>query len=218
MSAQDNGLVILLAGLWMPGAVMRPLARRLHGSGFATRIFGYDSMRSELTANARRLAHFVAAQPAASLDLVGHSLGAVLIMRMLEVAPDARIRRAVLLAPPYRDSYAGRVLGRHAPGRVLLGRGVPEWLAGARGHAGSGASGVQIGVVAGTRRFGLGSLVIAGMPRPNDGVVTVEETRVHGMRDHIVLPVTHSGMLFSAAVARRVCEFLRDGAFTRAPG
>jgi hypothetical protein len=41
----------------------------------------------------------------------------------------------------------------------------------------------------------------------------VAETDVPGMRDRIVLHVSHSGMLVSRAVARQICAFLRDGAF-----
>jgi hypothetical protein len=43
--------------------------------------------------------------------------------------------------------------------------------------------------------------------------VSVSETRLPAMRDHIVLNVNHSGMLVSRAVARQICAFLREGAF-----
>jgi hypothetical protein len=36
------------------------------------------------------------------------------------------------------------------------------------------------------------------------------------MRDHIVLNVSHSGMLVSNAVVRQVCTFLREGRFAHA--
>jgi len=51
------------------------------------------------------------------------------------------------------------------------------------------------------------------LPGSNDGVVRLEETEVAGMRDRIVLPVSHSGMLVSARVAREVAVFLERGAF-----
>ncbi len=46
-----------------------------------------------------------------------------------------------------------------------------------------------------------------------DGNVTVDETRLPGAREHLVLPVTHTGMLLSARVARAVGTFLADCAF-----
>lgn len=71
---------------------------------------------------------------------------------------------------------------------------------------------IEIGAIAGTRRLGVG-MAFARLDNPNDGVVTVAETRLPGLADHLVLPVSHSGMLFSARVAREVCAFLRAGRF-----
>ena len=70
----------------------------------------------------------------------------------------------------------------------------------------------ELGVIAGSRPWGLGSLMMR-LPGTNDGVVRLEETEVTGMRDRIVLPVSHSGMLASARVAREVAAFLERGAF-----
>ena len=63
-------------------------------------------------------------------------------------------------------------------------------------------------------RFGLGH-VIGRIEEENDGSVAVAETRLSGARDHIVLPVSHSGMLFSREVARQVGHFLTHGTFAR---
>jgi hypothetical protein len=43
--------------------------------------------------------------------------------------------------------------------------------------------------------------------------VRLEETEARGMRDRVVLPLSHSGMLVSAHVAREVAAFLQRGAF-----
>jgi hypothetical protein len=60
---------------------------------------------------------------------------------------------------------------------------------------------------------GIGRIVAPDLPAPSDGVVSVAETRLPAMRDHIVLDVNHFGMLTSRAVVRQVCAFLRDGTF-----
>ncbi|MCB1636763.1 MAG: hypothetical protein KDI51_19400, partial [Xanthomonadales bacterium] len=55
---------------------------------------------------------------------------------------------------------------------------------------------LEIGVVAGDRPYGVGRIV-PNVPKPNDGMVTVAETRWPGARDHIVLPLTHMQMLWA---------------------
>jgi len=45
--------------------------------------------------------------------------------------------------------------------------------------------------------------------------VWVTETDLPGATDQIRLRVSHSGMVFSALVARQVAAFLRDGRFER---
>jgi hypothetical protein len=51
------------------------------------------------------------------------------------------------------------------------------------------------------------------LPGTSDGVVRVEETGVQGMRERVVLPVSHSAMVVSARVAAQVDAFLRDARF-----
>jgi hypothetical protein len=58
-----------------------------------------------------------------------------------------------------------------------------------------------------------GGRLFARLPKPNDGSVVVEETQLDGMTDHIVLPVSHSGLLFSANAALQAIHFLRHGRF-----
>ena len=70
----------------------------------------------------------------------------------------------------------------------------------------------ELGVIAGSHPWGLGRMLMR-LPGTNDGVVRLEETEAPGMRDRVVLPLSHSGMLVSAHVAREVAAFLERGAF-----
>ena len=117
-----------------------------------------------------------------------------------------------MLGTPYAECHAARRLARWPGGRTALGRSIAEWLEGSRPALDAGH---EIGVIAGSLPLGLGSLVAPDLPAPSDGAVSVEETRCPGMRDHVVLNVSHSGMLVSRAVARQIATFLRDGAFAR---
>ena len=55
--------------------------------------------------------------------------------------------------------------------------------------------------------------VFADLPVPNDGTVCVEETRLLGGAAELVLDVSHTGMLFSSAVADATRKFLQRGSF-----
>lgn len=209
MAGQD--IVILVHGLWVHGAVMALLQRRIARCGYRAVSYSYPSMRLTLTENADRLGQFCRSFSAAKLHFVGHSLGGLVIVRMIERAPELRVGRIVLAGTPFSDSFAARRLARLPGGRSALGRSMPEWLSGRRPvqlrH--------EIGVIAGSIGVGIGRLVAPDLPKPNDGVVSVVETQLPAMRDHVVLKVNHTGMLISAVVARQICDFIRRGAFVK---
>jgi len=203
--------VVLLHGLWMNRFVMGWLAHRLASHGYAVHLFGYPSFARALDANAETFARFLATVQARTLHLVGHSLGGVTALASLAARPEPRVRRVVLLGSPVRGSASGVQLAAHRIGRQLLGRSVGLWGITPVEEA---PPGVEVGVIAGTRRLGLG-VIFARLAGPNDGVVTVAETELPGARDTALVHVGHSQMLVSPAVARQTEHFLRTGRFVR---
>lgn len=204
--------VVLIHGLWMHGTVMKWMARRIARAGYAVHCYSYPSVRMSLAENARRLAAFCQTLDARPLHLVGHSLGGILIARMLDEPHRLDIGRVVLLGAPFVDSFAARRLCRVRLGCIAVGASIGEWLRGAKPEA---FSRHDIGVIAGSRGVGLGVMMAPDLPTPHDGTVSVAETVVPGARDFIVLPVTHTQMVVSALVVRQVCGFLRRGSFVR---
>ncbi len=201
----------------MHGIAMEFLRRRVARCGYRALAYSYPSLRLTLSENVERLAQYCRGIDAQRLHFVGHSLGGLVVLRMLERAPHLVTGlapgRVVLAGPPFAGSFAAGRLARLPGGRAALGRSLPEWLASA---GGAGCAGREVGVIAGSRRLGAARLVAPDQPAPNDGVVSVGETRLPGMRDHIVLKVSHSGMLVSRSVAHQICAFLRSGAFEHA--
>jgi pimeloyl-ACP methyl ester carboxylesterase len=208
MTRAEGGRVVLVHGLWMNGLAMWPLARRLARCGYEVTRHGYRSVRRSLRENARRLAA-ACEKSDAPLHLVGHSLGGLVIMTMLREHPEINVHRVVLVGSPYADSAAALGMARFATSRGLLGRTMQDWLRQPRPPV---PDGVELGVVAGDVSVGLGRLFVR-LPKPNDGVVILDETRVPGAADSIVLHISHSAMLISPAVARAVCSFLKSGSF-----
>ena len=202
--------VVVAHGLYMPGSELYLLRRRLIRAGFSATQFRYRTIVHDVDRSAALLAEYVAKVPGDTVHLVGHSLGGIVILKMIERYGVERIGRIVSLGSPFCGSVSAVNLRRLPGGRYLLGRAMAQ----ANEEAGERAwNGVRdLGVIAGDRARGMGR-VVGPLPKPNDGTVTVAETRLPGATDHIVLPVTHLSMLWSRAVADQVIGFLRDGRF-----
>jgi len=196
----------------MHGVVCAALAHRLRRAGYRVALFSYRSVRWGMSDIGARLHARALASGAGRLHFVGHSLGGLVILSTLARFLDLHVGRVILLGSPCTDCETARQLGARRGGPLLLGRALHDWSP-ADGEA--VARRVPVGVIAGTRRIGMGAL-LARLEGANDGVVRVEETQLPGIADHLVMRVSHSGLLLSGRVADQVLRFLRDGRFGHA--
>lgn len=201
---------ILLHGVWMRGFSLLALRRRLEASGYSTELFEYASVVGGPEPGIARLMRRMQAATAPRVHLVGHSLGGLVALQAVrrggEELPPGRV---VCLGSPLRGSGTARGVAKLPGGSYLLGKSLDLLRTGLERWNGER----DVGVVAGSLPIGLGR-VIGGLQAPHDGTVGVDETRLEGIADHRELPVTHTGLLFSAAAAQLTAGFLRDGRFT----
>jgi len=126
-----------------------------------------------------------------------------------------RLGRVVMLAPPNCGSELAdlvTLLGLQKPilgqvGSHLRTRRTPDI------ERALGPVDYDLGIIAGDRPFD--PILTRLLPRPNDGKVTVAATKVEGMRDHIVLPVSHTLMVMHPQVAAQTLAYLEKGRFER---
>ena len=209
--------VMTIHGLWMTGVETAFMRRRLRDQyGYCTSTFHYRTVRATLSENAARLRDCIVERfpdLGVPLHLVGHSLGGLVIFRMLRDWPDAPPGRIVCLGSPLNGSAAalriatlpgvGSLLGKSIREGVV-DRAPAEWLPPLDDR--------EVGAIAGTMGFGLGRMVTE-LPQPNDGTVTVEETRWSGLQDHMTVAASHTGLILSREVADQVAAFLASGHF-----
>jgi len=215
MSETKN--IICLHGIWMPGAELIFLKHRLQTQhSYKCEMFTYPSVNGTLDENAQLLADFVLAQNLDEVHLIGHSLGGVLALRMLAMHPEIPVARVICLGSPLCGSRAATVLRANDLGKIILGKTISEGVV--QKSASEWATEVtkqhDVGVIAGTISLGIGRIV-TNFADENDGTVAVEETRLPGAKDHICLPVNHTGLVMSKDVVDQSANFLRRGEFLR---
>ena len=188
---------------------MRLLNYRLCSAGFNTFQFRYRSVRSTPIENTIKLQRFIRNINVPNIHFVCHSLGGLIIRHLFKKYPDQQPGRIVTLGTPHSASSTAKKLAKILPGRLLLGNSLNQGLL---GPVPAWHSNNELGTVAGTMRLGLG-MMVPGIAKPNDGCVTVQETMLENMSDHIILPVSHFGMLLSKRVAHQTIHFLHNGKF-----
>ena len=213
-SAADS--VILLHGLARTERSMQKLKTVLVEHGYCVENRRYDSTSYDIETLAELAIapglEFCPSQ--GKVHFVTHSLGGILVRQYLRNHRIENLGRVVMLGPPNKGSEVVDRLGDfpgfyfiNGDAGLQLGTGaesVPNQL---------GSVDFDLGVIAGTRS--MNPLLASMIPSPNDGKVSVESTRVEGMRDHLELDVTHTFMMRDEEVIEQVIHFLQYGRFRR---
>lgn len=201
--------VVLVHGLWMKGLELLPLALSLKRAGYAVRFFRYPT-RQPLAPSAARLGRQLDSLGRAPVHFLGHSLGGLLLCHLAAQGRLPENSRVLMLGTPLASSRAARDFGRWHLGRWMLG---PHALRALQGERPPWPANRPLGLIAGARTVGLGALVAQGLPRPNDGTVSVEETLTPEVSQHLVVDHSHFGMLWARDVRGQVLHYLREGRF-----
>jgi pimeloyl-ACP methyl ester carboxylesterase len=206
----EPATVVLIHGLWMTGAELLPLGRRLECRGLRTHLFRYSPTGATPQAHARELAACAQRQGPGPVHWVAHSYGGIVALHCLALGESLPPGRIVLIGSPVRGSAPARCLADWPVTRRWFGDTLEQGLLGGAPEL---TGDREVAVIAGDHALGLGGL-FAGFDEPHDGTVAVAETVLEGAADRIVLPHSHFGLVFAAEVAEAVARFLRTGRLT----
>jgi hypothetical protein len=142
-------------------------------------------------------------------------MGGIIARQIRKTEPGIQFGRVVMLGPPNHGSELVDLMRNwslfqwlNGPAGQQLGTG-PESVPNSLGLAM-----FETGVIAGNKPF-LEPFkgYIAG---PSDGKVSLESAKLEGMKDYLVLPVTHSLMMRNRQVVQQTIGFLKTGHFASA--
>ncbi len=210
---------MLLHGLARSSTSLNTMEQALQDEGYRTANIDYPSRDFEIAELAviaveEGLAACRAGDDIEKIHFVTHSLGGILIRQYLATGSIDELGRVVMLGPPNQGSAAADDL-----------EGVPgfDWINGpAGGQLGKGENSVplalgpadfELGIIAGNRT--IDPITSAVLDDPDDGRVSVADTRLEGMDDFIVVEHSHAFMMRMRRPIELTILFLKTGRFSQ---
>lgn len=215
--ASASECVVLLHGLARTSMSMNKMQRELDKVGYLTANVDYPSRDFAVEELAEMavpdgLAACRTHEGIARIHFVTHSLGGILVRQYLSNHEIQELGRVVMLGPPNQGSAAVDELGDlpgfdwvNGPAGRQLGKGedsVPLHL---------GPADFELGVIAGNRS--IDPITSAFLEDPDDGRVSVADTKLEGMTDFVVVDHSHAFMMRMRRPIELTKAFLETGRF-----
>ena len=221
-AAASQQCVILLHALARTTYSMSTMATYLERAHYVVINSEYPTTKKSIESLAEEnLATMIAAcrqHHTRKINFVTHSIGGLVLRAYLYKHPLRNLGRIVMLAPPNHGSPLADLLQNNWLFNKIAGpagRELTTTESGARFPL-TRTKPYEIGIIAGNFSFNPFSKMI--FHEDNDGKVGVSSTRIPGMTDFLVLPVSHMFMPQNPVAIREVDHFLHYGKFARRKG
>lgn len=207
-------MVILLHGIGRTPRSMRHLEKALVNLEYQVMNIGYDSRKKSISSLASDIYQHI--QPFCNnkdyvLNFVTHSMGGLVTRQLLAHFNIHNVGRVVMLAPPNQGSEIADFLNNNFLYKLIYGPAGQELTTHTAKTKPFPNVSAQVGIIAGNRCIDPISYFI--LPSKHDGKVTIENTKLKGMSDHIVICASHSFIMHNKNVIYQVIYFLNQGKF-----
>jgi hypothetical protein len=189
------------------------LADALRKRGFEPVDVNYPSTQGVIEEHVAQLARVVEGLgDCEEISFITHSLGGLIVRRLLAEHDEIRARRVVMMAPPNQGAVTADMVCDLVAYKLVFGPAGAQLVTGVNSHVRNlPPPPCEFGVIAGGRGDGRGfNPLIEG---DDDGVVPLEATKLEGMSDFLVLPHLHSAIIRAPAAIEAAVRFVETGRF-----
>jgi pimeloyl-ACP methyl ester carboxylesterase len=210
--------VVLLHGISRTALSFRKMQVALERAGFATLNLDYESRRKALEGLAEDIHPAIqrfADRIDGSIHFVCHSMGGLLARVYIARHRPKHLGRVVMLGTPNSGSEIADRLKNFGAYRAFFGP-AGQQLGTKRDDAMNALFpplDYPVGIVAGNRS--IDPLVGKMLPKPHDGRVSVKNTAIDGMADHVVVDTSHPWLVRNSVAVAQTIAFLQDGTFVK---
>lgn len=212
-----NEMVVFLHGILRNKIDMHPLSKFFQSKGYDTQNILYPSREQTLEDLSdfvhEKIINWDRYSATKTLHFVTHSMGGLIARYYIERHKPENLGKVVMLGPPNTGSEFADFLSDTkfiAPAfRTIYGPASAQ-LRTDYEHIDKKIN-YPLGVIAGNVSINpLASFILEG---DHDGIVPVSRTYIDGMADHIIVPATHTFMMFSAPIMEQALSFIINGKF-----
>ena len=211
--AVEKPCVVLLHGLLRNSQSMDWMALDLQRAGYSVIVPDYPSTRRTLHEHSEWLRSFIDSLPCDSINLVGHSLGALIARDYLSRYRAEKVKKLVMITPPNHgaekaDHFRTFFLYKWVFGKVSQSVTSDSTL----GPDSLGIPHCPFGIIAG----GKGSEGYSKkIPGNDDGILSIRKAYLNGAHDFVILNATHNAIIREKECSDNIISFLRTGKFLK---
>ncbi len=218
VTADSGSCVVLLHGIRRSKDSMLRIEDALKDANYIVWNEGYPSTKAPIQKLAATYVakgvEFCRNQGASKIHFVTHSLGGILVRQYLQANAVPAGSRAVMLSPPNKGSVLVDKLKKYSLYRRVMGPAGEQLGTDAASVLDRLAPiAIEVGVIAG--KSGLAPWFSPYIPGKDDGMVSIEQTKLPEMRDFIVIKSSHWFIMQNAQAVAQALYFLKYGKFKR---
>ena len=216
--SNDQDHIILLHGMYRNADAMLPVERFFLAQGYQVTSLSYPSTKHSIETLVRDYLH-PAVQTAQKkgtkkIHFVTHPMGGILVRYYLKNYPLEALGKVVMIAPPNQGTELAELFAdstwidtNTGPAKQQLSAQQDSWV------NQLGPVNFAVGIIAGNYNSNI--LTAWLLPGEDDGVVSVESTKVKNMKDFMIVPVKHFRLRGNQSVLQQAAYFLKYASFYR---